>query len=90
MKPAWWLLYGIGLLLVALIGLLEIFISAGALRTILESAAVIFAFVLMAIWRRHNRIALEVREADESHAAHVPRPCVSVSGRDRTGSAGGP
>jgi hypothetical protein len=63
MKPTWWLLYGIGLLLVALIGLLEIFLSAGALRTILESAAVIGAFGLMAIWLHHNRIALEARRS---------------------------
>ena len=61
MRPTWWLLYGIGLLLVALIGLLEIFLSAGALRTILESATVIGAFGLMAIWLRHNRIALDAR-----------------------------
>jgi len=63
MKPTWWLLYGIGLLLVALIGLLEIFLSAGALRTILESATVIVGFGLMAIWLRHNRIVLDVRRS---------------------------
>jgi len=33
-------LYGIGVLLVALIGLIEAVLSAGALRTTLESAAV--------------------------------------------------
>ena len=60
MKPAWWQLYGIGVLLVALIGLIEAVLSAGALRTTVESAAVIFAFVLMAIWRRHNRMALDL------------------------------
>lgn len=37
MTPTWWQLYGIGVLLVALI-----------------------AFVLMAIWRRHNRMALDL------------------------------
>ena len=60
MKPTWWQLYGIGVLLVALIGLIEAVLSSGALRTSLESAAVIFAFVLMAIWRRHNRMALDL------------------------------
>jgi len=60
MKPVWWQLYGIGVLLVALIGLIEAVLSAGALRTTLESAAVILAFVLMAIWRRHNRMALDL------------------------------
>ena len=33
MKPAWWQLYGIGVLLVGLIGLIEAVLSAGALRT---------------------------------------------------------
>jgi len=33
MKPTWWQLYGIGALLVALIGLIEADLSAGALRT---------------------------------------------------------
>jgi hypothetical protein len=60
MKPAWWQLYGIGVLLVALIGLSETSLSAGSLRTTLESAVVIVAFVLMAIWRRHNRMALDL------------------------------
>jgi len=60
MKPAWWQLYGIGVLLVALIGLSETSLSAGSLRTTLESAVVIVAFVLMAIWRRHNRMAIDL------------------------------
>ena len=60
MKPTWWQLYGIGVLLGALILLIETVLSAGALRTTLESATVIFAFVLMAIWRRHNRMALDL------------------------------
>ena len=60
MKPTWWQLYGIGVLLVALIELIETVLSAGALRTTLESTAVIVAFVLMAIWRRHNRMALDL------------------------------
>jgi len=60
MKPTWWQLYGIGALLVALIGLIETVLSAGALRTPLESAAVIFAVVLMVTWRRHNRMALDL------------------------------
>ena len=60
MKPTWWQLYGIGALLVALIGLIETVLSAGALRTTLESAVVIFAVVLMVIWRRHNRMALDL------------------------------
>ena len=61
MKPAWWQLYGLGVILVALIGFIEVGIPAGTLRTILESAAVLFAFGLMLVWRRHNRMALELR-----------------------------
>jgi len=49
-----------GVLLVALIGLIEVILPSGALRTTLESGAVIFAFVLMAIWRRLNRMALDL------------------------------
>jgi len=46
--------------LVALIGEIEIFISTGALRTILESATVIVAFGLMVLWRHHNRVAFDL------------------------------
>ncbi len=61
MKPAWWQLYGIGLLLVLLIGVIDAAIPAGALCTLLEGAAVVFAFALTVAWRRHNRRALELR-----------------------------
>ena len=47
MKPTWWQLYGLGVLLVALIGAIEVGVSPGALRTILESAAVVLGFGLM-------------------------------------------
>jgi len=60
MKPRWWLLYGLGVLLVALIGAIEVGVPPGALRTILESAAVALGFGLMLVWRRHNRVALEL------------------------------
>ncbi len=59
MKPAWWQLYGIGLLLILLIGVIDAAIPPGALGTLLEGAAVVFAFVLMVAWRRHNRRTLE-------------------------------
>jgi hypothetical protein len=60
MRPAWWLLYGLGALLVALIGAIEVGVPGGPLRTILESVAVVFGFALMLIWRHHNRTALEL------------------------------
>jgi hypothetical protein len=61
MKPTWWQLYGLGVLVVALIDVVEAEIPVGPLRTILESAVVVFSFGLMLAWRRHNRTAIELR-----------------------------
>jgi len=60
MKPLWWQLYGLGVLLVALIDVIEVDVPTGTLRTILESAAVILAFGFMLVWRRHNRAAFDL------------------------------
>ena len=60
-KPRWWLLYPIGLLLVGLIALVEIFVPASGLRGALEITVVIEMFRLMAQWLRRNRVALELR-----------------------------
>jgi len=54
-EPAWWTLYTIALCLVSGIGLLEVYIPAGAARTALECAVVIAAFGLMLFWCRCNR-----------------------------------
>ena len=70
MKTAWWQLYGLGALLVALIGAIEVGVPPGALRTILECAAVVLGFGLMLVWRRHNRVALELA----TPAPRSPRP----------------
>jgi hypothetical protein len=77
MKPTWWQLYGLGVLLVALIGAIEVGVPPGALRTILESAAVILGFGLMLVWRRHNRVALELA----TPAPHPSRPQPLECGR---------
>ena len=37
MKPAWWQLYGLVVFLVMLLGVIEVSIPTGILRTILES-----------------------------------------------------
>lgn len=50
----WWTLYTIALCLSAGIGLLEVYIPAGAGRTVLECAVVV-AFGLMLVWRHCNR-----------------------------------
>ena len=70
MKPTWWQLYGLAALLVALIGAIEVGVPPGALRTTLESAAVVLGFGLMLVWRRHNRVALELA----TPAPHPRRP----------------
>jgi len=59
-RPTWWLLYIIAALPVMAVGLLEIFVDAGALRQILEALAVIGGFGLISLWRRSNRIALDI------------------------------
>jgi len=53
-------LYAIAGLLVIAVGLLETLVDAGALRKILEALAVIGGFGLIALWRRSNRIALDI------------------------------
>jgi len=60
MKALWWQLYGLGALLLALIGVIEVDVPTGTLRTILESAAVVLAFGLMLVWRRHHRAAFDL------------------------------
>ena len=54
-QPMWWLLYVIGFLLVVGVGLVERYVPAGPLRTVLECAVVIVAFSLMLAWRHVNR-----------------------------------
>jgi hypothetical protein len=60
MRPAWWQLYGIGLVLVLMIGLIEVGVPSGLLRTMLESATVILGFALIFTWRHHNRTAFDL------------------------------
>jgi hypothetical protein len=62
MKPTWWLLYIIGLSLVGLLGLVEISVPRGGLQGVLEIIVVIGSFVLMALWLRRNRVAMELEE----------------------------
>ena len=61
-RPAWWLLYGIAALLVAMIGLVEGFVPGGGLREILEAVTVVSGFALISFWLRLNRIALELEQ----------------------------
>jgi hypothetical protein len=59
-KPAWWLLYVVGLLLVGGLTLVEVSVPAGGARTVLECFVVVSAFGLMSLWRRRNRAALDL------------------------------
>lgn len=61
-KPTWWLLYGICLILVALIALVEVTVPPGGLCTTLEMVLVIVMFGLMAVWLQFNRVALELQK----------------------------
>jgi len=66
-KPAWWLLNAIGLLLLGLLALVEMFVQAGGLRGVLEIAVVIAILRLMATWVRHHRVAIELEEWNAYH-----------------------
>ena len=59
-QPTWWLLYAIAALLIVVVGLVEIFVAAGRLRALLEALVVIGGFGLIMLWRRSNRIALDL------------------------------
>jgi len=59
-RPTWWLVYAIAALAVAVVGLVEIFVAAGGPRVLLEALVVIAAFGLITLWRRSNRIALDM------------------------------
>jgi hypothetical protein len=62
MKPTWWLLYAIGLSLVGVLGLVELFVREGGVRSVLEIVVVVIGFAVMAFWNRCNRVALELDE----------------------------
>jgi hydrogenase/urease accessory protein HupE len=61
-RPAWWLLYAVAALFVAVVGLVEMFVEGGGLRQTLEAVAVVAGFGLIRFWLRHNRIALELEQ----------------------------
>src|SRR5207247_8739421 len=88
-KPAWWLLNAIGLLLLGLLALVEMFVQAGGLRGVLEIAVVIAIFRLMATWVRHNRVAIEL---EEWSAYHRPQqlPVVPRAGETHVGRRSAP
>ena len=59
-QPTWWLLYLIAASIVTMVGLEEIFVDGHGLRECLEVVTVVAGFGLFALWRRTNRIALDL------------------------------
>jgi hypothetical protein len=79
MKPTWWLLYAIGLSLVGVFALVEIFVPEEGVRSVLQIAVVVMGFGLMACWNRRNRVAMELDECRRrrgvvGHHRRVPAP----------------
>jgi hypothetical protein len=59
-RPAWWLLYTMGLVLAGLIGLVDASVAEGGPRVILELTMAAFMVALMIVWVRQNRAAMEL------------------------------
>jgi hypothetical protein len=75
-KPTWWLLYAIGLLMLSLLALIAALVDAGTGRTILEVAVVVLVVPWMMVWVWCNRAA---RELEDWRAHSLPRgPVVAV------------
>ena len=62
-RPCWLMLYLVAGLVVALVGLAEVFVDGDTLRTIVETALVVVGFGLLVAWVRFNRIALDLERA---------------------------
>lgn len=60
-RPRWWLLYVIVMLALVTLGLVDLSVERGLLRTTLEAAATLAGFGLVRIWLRSNRIALDLQ-----------------------------
>jgi hypothetical protein len=60
--PTWCLLYVIAALLVGTVGLVEVLVDGEGTCKVLEALAVTAGFGLMVVWRRCNRIALELEQ----------------------------
>jgi hypothetical protein len=56
-RPAWWVLYVIGALMIAVVGLVEVFVDGERSRKVFETLAVVAGFGVTRIWVRFNRIA---------------------------------
>ena len=58
----WWALYLIGALLVAMVGIVEVFVEGVVLRKILETITVAVGFGSICGWLYLNRIAFDLEK----------------------------
>jgi hypothetical protein len=61
-RPAWWLPYSMGAMLVGLVVVIEASMASGAVRLFLELGAVVTMLLLMLVWLRANRARLRLAE----------------------------
>lgn len=61
-RPRWTLLYGVALLSLGAIATTELLAPAGLVRTVLEGALTLGAFIGAAGWVRSNRVPLELAD----------------------------
>ena len=61
-RPACWLPYGMGAMLVGLVVAIETSVASGAVRLFLELGAVVTMSLLMLVWLRANRARLGLAE----------------------------
>jgi hypothetical protein len=59
-RPAWWALYLIAVLVVAVVGIEEACIAGAITCRILETITVVVGFGSISVWLRFNRIALDL------------------------------
>jgi hydrogenase/urease accessory protein HupE len=59
-RPTWWVLYLIAALLVAVVGLVEVYVDGLVLQKILETITVTAGFGSICVWLHVNRIAFEL------------------------------
>jgi hypothetical protein len=95
MKPTWWLLYAIGISLMGVFALVEIFVPEEGVRSVLQIAVVVMGFGLMACWNRRNRVAMELDECRRRRGAvgqcrPVPIPSATKAAGQRGSSVASP
>jgi hypothetical protein len=63
-RPTSWLLYGMGAMLVGVVGLIEASVASGAIRLFLGLGTVVTVSLLVLGWLRANRVRIVLAELD--------------------------